>query len=114
MNYINYLIKLNGLYDILCSLSILKIIKIPLLNKLHTNLIKKEFRTNILKRFYAYWIFTYGLIRLNNNNNLITYSYIIEAISIYIEIYKYKTLYLYNSFKVIDISLIFSILSLKI
>lgn len=81
MTILGFIIKINGIYDILCCLSILKFINIPILNNLHLSVIKNYSGDNeLFERFYAYWIFTYGIIRLSNNNELISYSYFIEAI----------------------------------
>ena len=81
---IKYIIKINGIYDILCALSILKIINIPILCNLHLSMIKdnqnKNFETQLFERFFAYWIFTYGVIRLSDNMILISYSYYIESL----------------------------------
>ena len=81
MTILGFIIKANGIYDILCALCILKIINIPILNNLHLSVIKNYSSNNdLFERFYAYWIFTYGIIRLSNNNIWISYSYFIEAI----------------------------------
>jgi hypothetical protein len=34
---------------------------------------------NLTSRFFAYWIFTYGVIRISNYSDLVSYSYYIEA-----------------------------------
>ena len=80
---LHYIIKANGIYDILCALSILKIISIPYLKDLHLSMIKDYSRDNnneLFERFLAYWIFTYGVIRLSHTYTLISYTYFIEAI----------------------------------
>jgi hypothetical protein len=66
MNILFYIIKLNGIYDILCAISILKWIPIPYIKDLHLSMIK-ESHNLLFERFFAYWIFTYGIIRLSNN-----------------------------------------------
>jgi hypothetical protein len=72
---------INGIYDILCACSMLKIINIPILNDLHLSMIRNYKKNNILfERFFAYWIFTYGVMRISKNNVIISYSYLIEAI----------------------------------
>jgi hypothetical protein len=81
MTVLGNIIKINGIYDILCALCILKKVNIPILNNLHLSVIKNYSGDNdLFERFYAYWIFTYGIIRLSNNIELISYSYFIEAI----------------------------------
>lgn len=72
------LIKINAIYDILCSFAILKILNIPLLNNLHLSMFKNE-QDEVTKRMLAYWIFTNGIIRLSDNKNLVTLSYLLES-----------------------------------
>ena len=74
------LVLLNGIYDILSAISILKIIHIPILSELHLSMIKKYDRNPLFERFFAYWIFTYGIIRIFGNNLLISLSYFVEAV----------------------------------
>ena len=73
------IVLLNGIYDILCAISILKIIHIPVLSDLHLSMIKNNGKNPLFERFFAYWIFTYGIIRIFGNNLLISLSYFIEA-----------------------------------
>ncbi len=76
-----YLIKFNGIYDIICALSILHFINIPYFRYIHLSMIKNYNYDNILfERFFGYWIFTYGLIRIHENYTLISYSYYLEAL----------------------------------
>ena len=96
-----YIIKINGIYDILCALSILKIINIPYLENLHLSMIKDYDKSDIFKRFLAYWIFTYGIIRIGSYPPT-PYSYYIEALCFaneYIEksVYKEKTIFVISS-----------------
>ena len=72
-------IKLNGAYDILCAISILNLMYIPFLRDIHLSMIQPPIQDPIVERFFAYWIFTYGIIRLHDNTALISYSYYIEA-----------------------------------
>ena len=76
------IVKINGIYDILCSLSILKMINIPILQTIHLQMFHSnmnETKDPIFERFLAYWIFTYGIIRLKYNI-FVPYSYYIEAL----------------------------------
>ena len=76
-----YFVKINGIYDILCGLSILHYINIPYLNTIHLNMIYNNEHNNIFKRYYAYWILTYGYMRLTTTDiNFIKMSYFIEAL----------------------------------
>ena len=75
---VSTLFFINGIYDILCAACILNVVEIPVLNRLHLSMVIEKNPT--ADRFMAYWIFTYGVIRLSGNNLLISCSYFIEAI----------------------------------
>jgi hypothetical protein len=110
MNTISYIIKLNGIYDILCAISIMHWLPIPYLDRLHLSMIKDPTPNAMFERFLAYWIFTYGVIRLSNNYLLICCSYILEAMFFSNElilgsVYSGKTIF------VILFSLLFAYLS---
>jgi hypothetical protein len=87
---LKYIIKINGIYDILCALCILRIICIPYLNNLHLSIMKdysppttSQVHTHspeLFERFFSYWIFTYGIVRVSNNYKTVSYSYYIEAV----------------------------------
>jgi len=83
------IVKINGIYDILCSLSILKIINIPILQMFHSNM--NETKDPIFERFLAYWIFTYGILRIKYNV-FVPYSYYIEALFIANECLVHETI----------------------
>jgi hypothetical protein len=105
----------NGIYDILCALSILSLIYIPIINELHISIIKNVERNNpMMKRFMAYWIFSYGVMRIyggyNMNYKLIAISYYIEALVFSYEIFVYKTLIFHKAMFVIAFSLFLGIL----
>ena len=98
---------INGIYDILCAACILKIIDIPFLSELHTSMIKSKNPTS--ERFLAYWIFTYGVIRISGNRPLIAYSYFIEAMFFTNElisdnVYTEKTIFVVASSLVLGVS----------
>ena len=100
---LHYFVKLNGIYDIMCAISILNFI--PKLRYLHLSMIKNHnYQNSLFERFFAYWIFTYGLIRLQGNYTLITYSYYLEAIFFFHE-YMNNSTYSDKSFFVIASSL---------
>ena len=109
MNTLQQLVIFNGLYDILCALCLLKIINIPILNKIHLSMFINE-PTDQDKRYMAYWIVTYGYIRLlwliHLNNYLVSISYLIEAIVIFNECIIHKQIYVYNGIIVSIISFI--------
>ena len=112
MNTFQQLSIFNGLYDILCAVSILKIINIPILNKLHLSMFINE-PTEQEKRWIAYWVFTYGCMRISIlNKYLISISYLIEASVIINEYFIHKQIYTYNALFVSIISFIIAILVL--
>jgi hypothetical protein len=72
---------INGLYDILCAISILGIVPVPILDELHLSVLQKHKKEDpLMERFLAYWLFTYGLIRIFGDRRLIAYSYFTEAL----------------------------------
>ena len=103
-NIIKYLIFINGIYDILCALFFINF---------HLNVYKDK--NNINQRFLAYWIFTYGYIRLfiifDNKfiNYLIFLSYFFEAFIYFNELYFYNSNIYYKSICIIISSLILAI-----
>ena len=79
---------MNGVYDIACALSLLHIIDNSTLRNLHINMINKQkynINSKILERMLAYWILTYGIIRVSDHYLLIACSYYMEAIGYTIE-----------------------------
>lgn len=106
----NYIVKLNGVYDILCGLCILRYIQIPYLETLHLNMIRNNEDNLIFQRYYAYWILTYGSMRLTSSNpNLIKISYFIEAGCIANEAYSTNDICTEKALFVICMSLLFGI-----
>ena len=71
---------INGIYDIICFFSIL--FKIKFISRLHLGLFKNK-QELIVERLLAYWILTYGLIRLStgiyNYKQIGSITYLIEA-----------------------------------
>ena len=109
MNVMQQLVIFNGLYDILCAFSIVKIINIPILDKLHLSMFIDE-PTEQEKRWIAYWVFMNGCIRLSlQNKYLISISYLIESIVIINECFILKQIYIYNGIIVSLLSVIIAI-----
>ena len=104
-----YIVKLNGLYDILCALSILKYIENPVCSTIHINMMAKYKHNPLFERFLAYWIFTYGFVRIGDTH-LIPYSYYIEAAVFTNEMYR-ETIYFDKGLFVIISSLIMGIIT---
>jgi len=88
-----YIAKLNGIYDILCAMAILDILDVPVLQTLHLSMFLLPI-DELCKRMMAYWIFTYGIIRLcSSDPRVISYSYYIEAAFIAYESLVKKTMH---------------------
>jgi len=104
-----YVVKINGIYDILCGLCILQYIYIPYIGDIHLNMIKHNETNIIFQRYYAYWILTYGYIRLTSDHTqIIRMSYFIEALCIANEL-NMNDIHIEKALFVIIISLIFGI-----
>jgi len=107
---IYYIIKLNAVYDILCALCILNILDIPVLNTIHISMLIDK-HSDISQRFFAYWIFTYGCMRLSNDPFTVKMSYGIEALCIANEYLIYSSIKKEKAIFVILCSLILAALS---
>lgn len=110
---IYYIIKINGIYDIICALSILELLPNNITSYLHTGMFNKTLHNFIHKRTLAFFILTYGVIRIHNHKYLTTYSYIIEALY-YMNELTYNTIFIDKGLFVISTSLLLAILSLCI
>ena len=85
---ISNIIRLNGLYDLLCGACLLNIIQIPMLNRLYADMFHPALETNdFASRLLGYWIITYGTIRLchDTHSPLVSLSYYLEAICLWHE-----------------------------
>ena len=70
----------------------MKIIDIHIIKSLHLTMFHNQPSNQpLFERFMAYWIFTYGIIRLQYNI-LVPYSYYIEALFIANECFIHKTI----------------------
>jgi hypothetical protein len=96
-HYLNDIIKINGIYDILCSLCLFKMFHIPILCDLHLSMFieppKESFQILL-----AVWILTNGIIRLGENKNWIVSSYYLESLYFTVEyinerVYEEKALF---------------------
>ena len=106
-----YIVKLNGIYDIICALCILRYIRIPYIGTIHLNMIKNNETNIIFQRYYAYWILTYGYMRLTASDiNFIKMSYLIEALCTLNELLYYTNdINIHKSLFVIIVCLLFGI-----
>jgi hypothetical protein len=107
-----YVVKINGVYDIVCALCMLQFLNIPYIGRIHLNMIKNNDTNIILRRYYAYWILTYGYMRLTASDiNFIKMSYFIEALCTVNELLYYTNdIDIYKSLFVIIVSLLFGII----
>ena len=94
MIIITTLVRLNGLYDLLCGACLLNFIQFPLLNRLHTDMFHPTLINEFSSRLLGYWIITYGTIRLlcHMQTPLLSISYYLEAICLWHEM-KYHPQY---------------------
>ena len=101
-----YFIRLNGIYDLLCGLSILGYLPVYLVNNIHLSMIDHyNYNNKIFERFFAYWILTYGLIRcISRQKNILVLSYCIEALFFANE-YSYDTIDIFKGSFVILFSI---------
>ena len=79
-----FIYRLNGIYDIICGLCML-FFNMPLITNLHMSMIKDKYRNNNIQRYFGYWIFTYGCMRLFGNYTIIFISYILEILFLFNE-----------------------------
>ena len=89
---------INGIYDIICGISLL--ITDKYFSRFHLSIFIKK-PDEIMQRFLGYWIITYGCIRLflgiyNEYSFLITLSYLIEILAFEYESYLSNNLYKYK------------------
>ena len=84
----------NGIYDVICAVSLIwfyDIFPFTLFSRLHITMYKDNevIENKIIRRLLAYWIFTYGIIRiyagLNEIGILGSLSYFIESLCFLIE-----------------------------
>lgn len=85
--FISVLLIANGLYDIVCAVSILG--SLPVFSAIHASLFQEPL-VPVMARLLAYWILTYGVIRLycglvSGNKVLAIVSYVIEALCLELE-----------------------------
>jgi hypothetical protein len=85
------IVKINGIYHILSALSILKIVNIPILRIIHLQMFKNMSYEPMFERFLAYWIFTYGILRIRYTV-FVPYSYYIEALFVANECLVHETI----------------------
>jgi hypothetical protein len=117
MIFVKYVVILNGIYDILCAISLLKIVELPLFNKFHLNMYNTP-KTDDYKRILAYYIFLNGIIRIFCGlylqkqvlASIVIASYILEALFITDEMISRKTILVSNGSFVIATSLILAAL----
>ncbi len=107
----------NGVYDILCTVSILWLSNIPgfrALSGLHVSMFKEI--SPLAQRLLAYWIFTYGLVRLMaaiyDDVALGAVTYFVESIVFEYELHTGASLVLWKTRFVSVLSLVLGIVIL--
>lgn len=102
----NFIVKLNGIYDIACAFAILYT-KNTYLDTLHSCMFLPGEMNPMALRYMAYWIFTYGCIRLySNDKQLIAVSYLLEAVVFLNELVIHQSVYELNGLFVAIVSMI--------
>jgi hypothetical protein len=103
------IIFINGIYDIICGLSILLLPNTYYIANIHPLVFNKEYSNNpLLKRLLAYWILTYGFIRVSIIfpsiiiKILIALSYFIEAYAFAYEYILFKTTLYYKTLWIVS------------
>jgi hypothetical protein len=91
---------INGIYDVICSMCILKIINIPVLNNLHLSVITAQEKNPLYERSFGFFVLTYGVIRIYGTVNLISLSYLIEILYYVFEI-RNNNVVIYKAFFII-------------
>jgi len=96
MNVVPAILILNGLYDILCGCCILwqceTIQLFVYLGSLHPTMFIEPNHSNhpVIRRLLAYWLFTYGLVRLFAGMTEEFYLDIVAAITYFLEAFCYE------------------------
>lgn len=109
MHFIIYLVyQINGIYDILCSLCILGLLDIPILNRIHLDMFLNELKEEE-RRMFAYWIMSNGLVRFfSKEQGMIRLTYAAEALLFLYELVVIHSLIFYKSMFVILASIYIS------
>lgn len=93
MNFIRAILIINGIYDIICSLAILS--KKTFFQDLHLGIFMDHMSSNErAKRMMAYYIASYGLIRLFSGLYPSPITYMISSVTYYMEalVFQYEGL----------------------
>ena len=107
-------IKINGIYDVVCAACLLHIIHVPVVQDLHLNMFHSSTRATsclLFERFLAYWVLTNGMIRLSGHSSLIAGSYYVEAWVFFME-YLHQTVHADKTLFVVASSLFLGTCSL--
>ena len=122
IHFIQYVLIFNGLYDILCGFCILYDTCYPFLSffaKIHLEMYKITIYDDMTRRFFAYWLITYGLFRLfaglfidKNISLMASMTYFIEMWVFlnennFMPMYPFKVLFVVLSSMIIGIFLVF-------
>lgn len=107
MTLIKAIVAINGIYDIICACCILllglewgrkNLSVFSFFSTLHADMFEKEEHKShpVILRFLAYWLLTYGIIRLtaggcerNNNNACLPFAALTYFIEAFCFIYEY-------------------------
>jgi Erg28 like protein len=103
LQMLDFLIVANGVYDILCAVGILFLPNTPVfctLARLHPTMFKHKQEQNnaVLCRFLAYWLLTYGAVRIATSLDDVMIDYL-AAITYFIEAaaFEYENVVFHNT-----------------
>lgn len=105
---ISTIVKINGIYDILCAGCIARYISIPLIQKLHISVFNYTLSSKE-RNYLAYYIFLNGLVRITNFKQWIIFSYIVEA-CVFIGALFLQRVYFWKAFFIIVTSVLLAYL----
>jgi len=115
---ISGVVFLNGVYDIICGLSILRVLPIPFFGTIHKSMFLDDLRSD---HFLAYWILINGIIRIIGGMNMqipacrlvVCWSYLLEAGIVSNETFIWYNMHANRGIFVIVFSLYLAFLSYK-
>ena len=92
---LDIMIKINGIYDIACGLSILKILPESPLSHSHINIFKRHhiYYFERFERCLSFYIMLYGFMRIFGSNSIISFSYLSEALYYFNEMVYHNSVY---------------------
>ena len=92
--FINIILIINGVYDLVCAASILWLHEIPFFStfsKLHPKMfIEQHSDHHVIQRLLSYWIITYGMVRIMAGFHRDNALYMVAALTYFIEAFCFE------------------------